>query len=66
MPPLFSAAKRLLVYARLTRTQPVGAARRLPGGALAHPIELTPRTVREQKLDPVLETLDSHRISALV
>jgi sortase A len=64
--PLFSAAKRLLVYARLTRTQPVGAARRLPGGALAHPIELTPRPVRAQKLDPVLETLDSHRISALV
>lgn len=64
--PLFSAAKRLLVYARLTRTQPVGAARRLPGGALAHPIELTPRTAPAQKLDPVLESLDSHRISALV
>jgi sortase A len=30
--PLFSAAKRLLVYARLTRTDPVGAAR-LPAGA---------------------------------
>ena len=29
--PLFSAAKRLLVYARLTRTVPVGAARVLPG-----------------------------------
>ncbi len=32
--PLFSAAKRLLVFARLTRTVPVGAARRLPGGVL--------------------------------
>jgi sortase A len=36
--PLFSAAKRLLVYARLTRTVPVGAARlpvalRPPGGS---------------------------------
>ena len=29
--PLFSAEKRLLVYARLTRTVPVGAARVLPG-----------------------------------
>jgi sortase A len=36
--PLFSAAKRLLVFAKLTRTVPVGAARELPGGALAHPI----------------------------
>jgi sortase A len=37
--PLYSAAKRLLVYAHLTRTVPVGAARQLPGGALARPIE---------------------------
>ena len=37
--PLFSAAKRLLVYASLARTVPVGAARRLPGGQLATPIE---------------------------
>ena len=29
--PLFSAEKRLLVYARLTKTVPVGAARVLPG-----------------------------------
>jgi sortase A len=36
--PLFSAAKRLLVYARLSQTVPVGAARDLPGGALARPI----------------------------
>ena len=37
--PLFSAAKRLLVYASLTRTVPVGAAGRLPGGQAATPIE---------------------------
>ncbi len=37
--PLFSAEKRLLVYARLTRTVPVGAASRLPDGKLAAPIE---------------------------
>jgi sortase A len=35
--PLFSAAKRLLVFAHLTRTVPVGAARRLPGGGAAGP-----------------------------
>jgi sortase A len=37
--PLFSSEKRLLVYARLTRTVPVGAALKLPGGALARPID---------------------------
>jgi sortase (surface protein transpeptidase) len=36
--PLFSAAKRLLVYAHLTRTVPVGAARRVPGGGAVRPI----------------------------
>jgi sortase A len=44
--PLFSAAKRLLVYARLTRTVPVGAARLTitsgaptpPAGALGRPL----------------------------
>jgi sortase A len=41
--PLFSAEKRLLVYARLTRTVPVGAARMLPGGAIPRPIEARPR-----------------------
>jgi len=39
--PLFSAAKRLLVYARLTRTVPIAAARVLPGHPLIQPI-LTP------------------------
>lgn len=37
--PLFSAAKRLLVFAHLTRTVPVGAARRVPGGGAVRPIE---------------------------
>jgi len=36
--PVFSAAQRLLVYARLTRIVPEGAARWLPGGAPAQPI----------------------------
>jgi sortase A len=37
--PLFSAAKRLLVYARLTRIVPMGAARTVPGGGAIQPIE---------------------------
>jgi sortase A len=41
--PLFTAEKRLLVYARLTRIAPVGLARVLPGGALPRAIEAPPR-----------------------
>ncbi len=37
--PLFSAAKRLLVYAKLTRTVPVGPALWVPGGGVIRPIE---------------------------
>jgi sortase A len=49
--PLFSAAKRLLVFAHLTRTVPVGAARRLPGGGaggspIIRPIETPGPPVR--------------------
>jgi sortase A len=66
--PLFSAEKRLLVYARLTRTVPAGAARRLPGGALAQTIE-APRTRRapivRQPLPAVLEPLQSHLLPPL-
>ena len=36
--PLFSAAKRLLVYARLTSTVPEGAARLLPGYPMVQPM----------------------------
>jgi len=42
--PLFSAEKRLLVYARLTKTVPVGAARVLPGNPVIRPILSTPST----------------------
>ena len=64
--PLFSAAKRLLVYARLTRTVPVGSALVLPGGALAHPIEASPHSAPVRALAPMLESLDPHQLSALV
>jgi len=40
--PLFSAAKRLLVYATLSKTVPIGAATRLPGAPLTRPIEAAP------------------------
>jgi sortase A len=61
--PLFSAAKRLLVYARLTRTVPVGAARRLLGGAEAQPIETPLHPARPRVLPPVLKSLDTQGIA---
>jgi len=62
--PLFSAAKRLLVFARLTRTVPVGAARLLTGGLLAKPIE-APTHRPPRALPPVLESLDPHNVAPL-
>jgi sortase A len=65
--PLFSAEKRLLVFARLTRTVPVGPARLLPGGALAHPIEAQPRRpAGPPPLPAMLVSLDPERVSPLV
>lgn len=66
--PLFSAAKRLLVFARLTRTVPEGAARRLPGGGATQPIEArrTPVPAVRRALPPVLESLDPHVVAPLV
>jgi sortase A len=62
--PLFSAAKRILVFAHLVRTTPVGAARRLPGGARVRTIEVPParapaRThAPRNRLPAVLEPLE--------
>ncbi len=67
--PLFSAAKRLLVYARLTRTVPVGAARRLPGGALPRPIDAQPARAPKAAPGPlqgVLESLNPNSVAPLV
>jgi sortase A len=60
--PLFSAEKRLLVYARLTRIVPQGAARLLPGGVLAQPIlaPAAPAGQHHRRLPPMLESLDPH------
>jgi sortase A len=66
--PLFSAAKRILVYGRLTRIVPVGAARRLPGGALARPISSPPAPAparRRPSLPAVLEPLQPHVLAPL-
>ncbi len=66
--PVFTAEKRLLVYARLTRTVPVGAARRLPGGAIAQPIEAQPRATpaRASIVPAMLVSLDPDSVSPLV
>jgi sortase A len=73
--PLFSAAKRLLVFAHLTRTVPVGAAR-LPGHPAIQPIQAPAAgrrsatagagTVRAVHLPAVLEPLQTALVSPLV
>jgi sortase A len=66
--PLFSAAKRILVYGRLTRIVPVGAARQLPGGALAHPIGSPPAPAPaplRSSLPAMLEPLQPHVLAPL-
>jgi sortase A len=64
--PLFSAAKRLLVYARLERTVPRGPARELPGGARPRPIEATHARRRPPASPPVFVPLDPNVLSALI
>ena len=57
--PLFSAAKRLLVYAKLVEENPRGAARAVPGGGRPHPIRVgRPAAPARRKLPPVLEPSD--------
>jgi sortase A len=57
--PLFSAEKRLLVFARLTRTVPEGAARRLPGHPAVQPIQASrpARTVQTPRPRPTQQLL---------
>ncbi len=68
--PVFSAAKRLLVYARLTRTVPEGAARELPGGGIPQPIETAPSAAQApaavRPLDGVLVSRDPYGVSPVV
>jgi sortase A len=71
--PLFSAAKRLLVFARLTRTVPIGAARLVPGGGAVRPIETRPAPAHPRhasrhglSLPEMLKTLDPNVPSSLI
>jgi len=66
--PLFSAARRLLVYAHLTRTVPVGAARVLPGHPAIQPIEAPSirRPALRHALPTVLESLQPYDLTPLV
>ena len=61
--PLFSAAKRLLVYAKLTRVVPEGAARLLLGGQLARPLEYPLHPSAPRQLPPVLESLAPYYVA---
>jgi sortase A len=63
--PRFSAAKRLLVYARLTRVVPVGEARLLGEGQLPTPIE-TPLRPHRKHLPAMLKSLDPDRVASIV
>jgi sortase A len=57
--PLFSAEKRLLVYARLVEVVPRGAAREVPGGGRPQPIEVrTAGASKHRRLPAVLEPAD--------
>ncbi len=65
--PLFSAEKRLLVYARLTRTVPEGAARTLPSRGVPQPIESAPTAAPPRHALPaVLKSLNPNLVSPLV
>jgi sortase A len=61
--PLFSAAKRLLVFARLVREEPRGPASLLPGGQIPHPIQVPPPSASPRRLPPVLESLDTNDVA---
>jgi sortase A len=61
--PLFSAEKRLLVYARLTRVIPVGPARHLIGGQLAKPLDYPLHPAPQRRLPPVLESLGPYYVA---
>jgi sortase A len=58
--PLFSAAKRILVFARLAGERPRGAALALPRGEVARPIGIG---WPSRRLPPVLESLDPDQVA---
>lgn len=64
--PLFSAAKRLLVYARLTRAVPVGPARHLTEGQLPQPLSYPLHPPPPRELPPVLKSLSPYYVAPAV
>jgi sortase A len=64
--PLFSAAKRLLVFGRLTRAEPVGAGRYLTGGLLAQPLLYPLHPASRRQLPPVLVSLGPYYVAPAV
>jgi sortase A len=65
--PLFSAAKRLLVFARLRRIVPVGASRLMLGGAVAQPLgrPLDGQSVRPPPLKGVFKAFQPDGVPAV-
>ena len=64
--PLFSAAKRLLVFGRLTRAEPLGAARLLTDGHIAQPLSYPLRPAPRRQLPPVLVSLGPYYVAPAV
>jgi len=64
--PLFSAAKRLLVFGRLTRAEPLGAARHLLAGQVPQPLLYPLRPAPPRELPPVLVSLGPYDLAPAV
>lgn len=64
--PLFSAAKRLLVFGRLTRAEPLGAGRFLVGGQVARPLLYPLHPGARPELPPVLVSLGPYYVAPAV
>jgi len=64
--PLFSAAKRLLVYGRLTRAEPRGAGRYLTSGHVAQPLVYPLHPAPRRELPSVLVSLGPYYVAPAV
>jgi sortase A len=64
--PLFSAEKRLLVFGRLTRVEPLGPGRYLTGGQVAQPLLYPLHPATRRQLPPVLVSLGPYYVAPAV
>ncbi len=64
--PLFSAAKRLLVFGRLTRAEPLGAGRYLTDGQVSRPLLYPLHPGSQHQLPPVLVSLGPYYVAPAV